>query len=159
MSILADHPPPASVLLCRIAGGVSLLAILVLSLVPSELRPHVLPGKHLEHFVAYLIAGLLLALGWRRDRQVLLCGVALAACSAVLEILQLWVPGRTSSVADFLASTSGALAGLTMIHLCPSLRGGRAADARTATQSSGPAPELAGSDSAARRVATKRDPA
>jgi len=116
-------PQPTTVLLCRIAGCLSLLAILIVSVVPSELRPQVLADKHIEHFAAYLIAGSLLALGWRRHRQVLLSAAALAACSAVLEIIQLWVPGRTSSVADFLASTSGAWAGLVLIHVFWNLRG------------------------------------
>lgn len=108
--------------LCRIAGWLALLAIVIVSVVPNTLRPHVLEDKHVEHFSAYLAAGMLWAMGWRRDRQLLLAGGALAACSATLEIIQLWVPGRTSSVADFLASSLGAWAGLAMIYLLRNLQ-------------------------------------
>jgi hypothetical protein len=41
----------------RIATWCALLMIIFLSVVPEDLRPHVLADKHIEHFAAYFTTG------------------------------------------------------------------------------------------------------
>lgn len=111
----------------RVAGWLAVLAIVVLSVVPGQLRPDVLGEKHIEHLAAYLGAALILAAGYPRRLHLLLIGVLLSVCSGALEIVQLWIHGRTSSAADFAASSLGAWIGVAAICLFgPMLTGLRA---------------------------------
>ena len=102
----------ASVRLVRTLGTCAVVVIAVLSLVPNELRPHVGP-KLLEHFAAYFATSALLALAWPQRSAVFV--FALPAYSAALELAQMWVPGRTTSFADFAASALGAFVGVLAI--------------------------------------------
>src|SRR6266487_1953327 len=92
----------------RYVGLGALMVIGILSEVPGELRPHVFAVTQLEHFVAYFAAGLLLALGFWNRRNVLLLCLAVPMYAAVLEVAQLFIPGRSSEFIDFLASSAGA---------------------------------------------------
>jgi hypothetical protein len=95
-------------------GYAGFAVIIVLSLVPGTLRPHTGAGGGYEHWLAYMADGLAFGLGYARLRPVLLCGTGLALGAGLLELAQLLVPGRNSEIAGFLASTSGAWAGLTL---------------------------------------------
>jgi hypothetical protein len=103
------------VMLSRMAAWLAVLAIIVLSVVPGSLRPHILGNGRAEHFVAYFITGGLFAIGYFRPMQQLASGVMLAICAGSLEFLQLWIPGRTANARDFAASTIGAWVGLLII--------------------------------------------
>jgi VanZ family protein len=88
--------------------------IAVLSLVPGDARPHTdLPGRA-EHFIAYAGTGLLFALGYYALRQRMLGLIGLAIASGAFEVLQNFVPGRSPSPLDALASTCGAAFGLLL---------------------------------------------
>jgi VanZ family protein len=102
-------------MLARVGAWLAVLTIIVLSVVPGNLRPRVLANSHCEHFAAYFITGGLLAVGYPRRIQVLWSGVLLALCAGLLEFVQLWIPGRTASVDDFEASTIGAWVGLLAV--------------------------------------------
>jgi len=102
-------------MLTRMGAGLATLTIIVLSVVPGNMRPHVLGNDLYEHFVAYFIAGILLAVGCLRPMQWLSSGVLLAVCGGSLELVQLWIPGRTASAADFATSTIGAWIGLLVV--------------------------------------------
>jgi VanZ family protein len=101
--------------LTRRAAGLTVLTIIVLSVMPGKMRPHILGNDYLEHFVAYFVAGSLLALGYLRPMQLLSSGILLAICAGSLEFVQLWIPGRTSSVGGFTSATVGAWIGLLVI--------------------------------------------
>jgi VanZ family protein len=105
------------VLSARIAAWLAVLIIVVLSVVPGTMRPHVLGNDYAEHFVAYFIAGSLFAIGYRRSRQLLSSGVLLATCAGLLEFVQLWIPGRNASISDFEVSTIAAWIGLLAVVL------------------------------------------
>jgi VanZ family protein len=105
------------VLSARIAAWLAVLIIVVLSVVPGTMRPHVLGNDYAEHFVAYFIAGSLFAIGYRRSRQLLASGVLLATCAGLLEFVQLWIPGRSASISDFEVSTIAAWIGLLAVVL------------------------------------------
>ena len=88
-----------------------IVAITIASLVPGSLRPHAgLPGP-IEHALAYCLIGTLLCVGYVTPRERLFFWIGLAACSALFEILQNFVPGRSLAVIDSLASIAGLTAG------------------------------------------------
>ena len=94
----------------RLAGWCAVFAIAVLSLVPGELRPHTEMPGYFEHFSAYFIATLLLSLG-HTGRFAIFLSPLLSAYAAILETIQLWVPGRGAAIMDWVSSSMGALTG------------------------------------------------
>jgi VanZ family protein len=104
----------------RIVTWCAFLMIVFLSVVPGGLRPHVMADKHIEHFAAYFITGCLFALAY--PRQLFLSCALLTACTAVLELVQLEIAGRTSSITDFAVSTYGACLGLLLTFLLNHVR-------------------------------------
>jgi VanZ family protein len=107
----------------RIAAWALAAAIIVLSLVPPNLRP-VTPLPHdVEHFGIFCAAGLAFALGYRHRNLLLLA--LLVSFAAAVEVAQLFVPGRHARVSDFLvdavAICIGSLAVLLMDTLLLSL--------------------------------------
>jgi VanZ family protein len=98
----------------RLLAWTCFAAIAVLSLVPGFLRPHTLLPGRAEHFVAYAGAGFFFVLGYLDVRQRILAWVGIAVASGVFEILQAFIPGRSSSSLDALASTGGLTFGLAV---------------------------------------------
>lgn len=91
-----------------------LIAILLLSLLPSTVMFRTSLSKEMEHVVAYLGAGFIFTLGWREygGRASLIILVMLVALGGGMEIFQYYAPGRTPSWSDFWASGLGALIGV-----------------------------------------------
>jgi VanZ family protein len=104
----------------RLAGWFAVLVIIILSVVPGESRPDVLGEKHVEHLAAYMGTAMLLAAGYPGRSQSLKICLLLPLCSGILEIVQLGIRGRSSSIADFAVSSLGAWIGVAVV--C-SLRG------------------------------------
>lgn len=104
-----------SVVLTRMGSGLGALTIIILSLIPGKMRPHIFGSDLSEHFVAYLFVGGLLAIGYPRPMQLLSRGILLTICAGSLEFVQLWIPGRTASAGGFATSTVGAWIGLLLI--------------------------------------------
>ena len=98
----------------KIAGGLAVVAFAVLSLVPSELRPHTGAPGPLEHLAAYAIAAGLLTFGYDKRSQPFVIVLSLCLYAAILEIAQIWVPGRDPKFIDFAASSAGALIGFAL---------------------------------------------
>jgi hypothetical protein len=91
-----------------IAGYLGVTAIVVLSLVPGEWRPSLGLAKAIEHAIAYAIVGFLVTTpGHAKWRPV----VILIVLAGVLELGQVWIPGRNANLVDFLASSAAALFG------------------------------------------------
>lgn len=83
-------------------------AIAVLSLVPGEYRPHsYIMSDGYEHALAYALTALIVALLPPGNLRLRWLCTALLLYSGVLEVLQTWVPGRTASIGDFIASGTG----------------------------------------------------
>ena len=99
----------------RMGAGLTVLTIIVLSVMPGKMRLHILGNDYFEHFVAYFVAGSLLAIGYLRPMQLLSSGILLAICAGSLEFVQLWIPGRTSNVGRFATAMVGAWVGLLVI--------------------------------------------
>jgi len=86
--------------LCRIAGWLLLLIIIVLSIVPPQDRP-VTPAPHaFEHAAIFLLAGLAFGLGYARRRSIQVLG--LVVFSGAVELVQLAIPGRHARLSDFI---------------------------------------------------------
>src|SRR5262249_21202073 len=103
----------------RFIGWFGVAAIGVLSLMPGDARPGLgsyVPGQ-LNHFLAYFVTASMLASGDRSRAHVITIPLGLIAYAGLLEIAQLWIPGRTSQLSDFIASGLGALIGLGFIQL------------------------------------------
>ena len=101
--------------LARVGAAVLALSIVLLSLVPSSMRAHILRSDHLEHFVAYLAVASLWTVGNRNSGKLLASGLLLAIGAGFLEVAQLWIPGRTASIVDFASSAIGAWVGLLLV--------------------------------------------
>jgi VanZ family protein len=100
----------------------SILAILVLSLVPGAFRPHTMilpPG--FEHVAAYAVAAFFLGLACHHRVPPVQLVLLLTAYGGLLELGQLWVPGRhgqPSDVgADFTGASIGVMVALATMHL------------------------------------------
>jgi VanZ family protein len=100
----------------RSIAWMAILAIVMLSVVPGDMRPQVMSDKHFEHLAAYVITGILFALAYSQVRSIIFFGVLLTICAAMLEIAQLAIIGRTSSLSDFVAGSVGAWIGLAVGH-------------------------------------------
>jgi VanZ family protein len=97
------------------------LAIVVLSVVPPNHRP-VTPAPHdVEHLVIFFVTGLAFGLGY--ESRPFLQIVGLAAFSAGIELLQLYVPGRHARLSDFLVNAISVAFGVGLAALA----GGRKA--------------------------------
>lgn len=94
-------------------------AIVALSLVPGDFRPHIGSSNHIEHFAAYFATVLLLARGYFETPRFIVIALSLTVLAAVLEIAQLWVPGRMGRVTDFAGGILGiwiGIAGATFVR-------------------------------------------
>ena len=97
------------------AAWLSYLAIVVLSLVPGEHRPHTVAPGYVEHFFAYLFVAIFFGLGLGSPKKGVLAATAMAAASGLFELLQMWVPGRSPEFIGFLSSSLGAFAGISLV--------------------------------------------
>lgn len=96
----------------RYASWVCIAAIIGLSLVPGNERPHTgLAGK-VEHFIAYAGTGIVGSIGYATLRCRGLFWAAVVTLSFVLELLQQYVPGRGPDPLDAVASSAGLTAGI-----------------------------------------------
>jgi len=93
----------------RMSAWLLTLAIVILSLVPPELRPR-LGGLHaLEHFVIFSATGLAFGLGYRPRYST---AIGLVLFAGAIELAQLFVPGRHARLSDFIVDALAACIGL-----------------------------------------------
>jgi VanZ family protein len=103
----------------RIAGWLAVAAIVVLSLLPGQDRPHSGAPGEVEHLVAYLLAAVVLGIGYPERKTQRKLAAFLVLLSAAMEICQLWIPGRQSELAGFLGSSCGAILGMMAAMVFP----------------------------------------
>ena len=103
------------VMLARMAAWLAVLTIIVLSVLPGKMRPHVLGNDFAEHVLAYFTTASLFACGYQGSSHLLSSGLLLATSAALLELVQLWVPGRTADIREFAASMLAAWLGLVVV--------------------------------------------
>jgi VanZ family protein len=95
----------------RFLTWVCVLVIAVLSLLPADAMVRTGIDGRIEHFIAYAGTMLIAGFGYGMQRGGSFKMVALCAYAGVLELLQNFSPGRHPSFLDFMASSSGVLAG------------------------------------------------
>jgi VanZ family protein len=95
----------------KLVAWSSLAVLAVLSLLPSASLQRTGFGGHLEHFVAYLLTAGIFYLAYRSRRQSVMIAIGIAAAAALFEIGQYLSAGRTPALADWMAGTTGGVAG------------------------------------------------
>jgi VanZ family protein len=93
-----------------VAAWAALSAIVVLTVVPPNLRPTTDAPHDIEHAAAFFITGVLFGLAYEGRERILSAG-AVAFC-AMIEILQLYVPGRHARWIDFAVDALAAVFGI-----------------------------------------------
>jgi VanZ family protein len=98
--------------LSRVAAWAAASAIVVLTVVPPSLRPTTDPPHDVEHAAAFLIVGILFGLAYE-GRERILSGGAVVFC-AMVEVLQLYVPGQHARWIDFVVDAAAAVLGIVV---------------------------------------------
>jgi VanZ family protein len=97
----------------RIIAWLLAAAVTFATLGPPRLRPHAADlGQDGEHALAFLLVGLAFGVAYSRHR--LLATVLAVAGIGLIEILQLWAPGRHARLEDFVVDALAAGVGLAM---------------------------------------------
>ena len=100
----------------RLLLGVGVIAVVWLSLVPrgSEEREFWEHWNYLPHVLAYAALAVCGALGFQQRRPVLTASTGLIVLGCVLELAQVYVPGRSPGLGDVAANVIGIALGLVM---------------------------------------------
>jgi VanZ family protein len=88
-------------------------AVTFATLGPPTLRPHSELSQNGEHALAFLLVGLAFGLAYS-GRRLLTSAISILMIG-VLELLQLWMPGRHARLADFVVDALAACVGLALI--------------------------------------------
>src|SRR3954452_18242517 len=110
-------------LLLRIIAWLLTAAVTFATLGPPRYRPHSALGQDGEHALAFVLVGLAFGLAYPQ-RRLLTAGIAVVLI-AVLELLQLWMPGRHARLEDFIVDALAACVGIAVAAALDWL-GGRA---------------------------------
>jgi VanZ like family len=86
-------------LVLRLSAWLLAAAVTFATLGPAQYRPHSSFGQDGEHALAFVLVGLAFAFAYPRQR-LLATGIAVVMVG-LLEVLQLFVPGRHARVEDF----------------------------------------------------------
>ncbi len=97
----------------RIAAGGSWIALAALSLVSGRDRPHTGLSGNVEHMLAYALAAFVTRLVLRQIASRWQFA-AFSAASALFEVCQFWIRGRSPSFDNWITSSAGALIGVIL---------------------------------------------
>src|ERR1700704_4059490 len=87
-------------------------AVTFATLGPPDLRPHSDLGQDGEHAFAFILVGLAFGVAYTRNR--LFTAPIAVVMIGLIEILQLWMPGRHARFEDFAVDALAACAGLAV---------------------------------------------
>jgi VanZ family protein len=99
-------------LILRIIAWLLTAAVTFATLGPPRYRPHSMLGQDGEHALAFVLVGLAFGLAYPQ-RRLLTTGIAVVLIG-VLELLQLWMPGRHARLEDFVVDALAACAGIAV---------------------------------------------
>ena len=85
-------------------------AVAFATLGPPRLRPHSDLGQDGEHALAFVLLGIAFGLAYTSNRW--LTAAFAIGLTGVLELLQLWMPGRHARLEDFVVDALAACIGL-----------------------------------------------
>jgi VanZ family protein len=103
--------------LLRLAAWACVVLLAVLSWVPGEHMIRTGINGRLEHVIAYMGTMLVVGAAYGLRLGLLRLAAMLIPYAGVLEIGQIFSPGRHSSVFDFAASSCGVIAGAIVFQL------------------------------------------
>ena len=103
--------------LFHVAAWTCLVLLAVLSWLPAEAMIRTGINGRIEHFIAYMGTMLVVGAAYGIRLGLLRLTAMLIAYAGVLELGQIYVPGRHSSVFDFAASASGVVIGAIAFQL------------------------------------------
>jgi VanZ family protein len=106
--ILAKNP--LSVLL-RAAFIGCIIALMTLAWLPEKAMTRTMLGGHAEHFIAYLGTATIMGLTFRKSSRLAVLCALLIMYAAILEVGQLYSPGRHASLQDLAFSSAGVVVG------------------------------------------------
>jgi VanZ family protein len=98
--------------LLRFIAWLLAAAVTFASLGPAALRPHSDLGQDGEHAFAFALVGLAFGLAYPKHRWMTLA--ISVVMIGVLEILQLWAPGRHARLEDFVVDALAACVGFVL---------------------------------------------
>ena len=98
--------------LLRLLAWLLAAAVTFVTLGPENLRPHPVLGQHGDHGLAFLLVGIAFGLAYPQRRWTVSAGAV--ALIGLLEIMQLWVPGRHARFADFVVDALSACVGFAL---------------------------------------------
>jgi VanZ family protein len=96
--------------LFRLGAFVLTAAVVFATLGPPRYRPHSPLGQDGEHALAFVLVGVAVGLAFPRRR--LLVAPVSVMLVGLLELMQLWAPGRHARLEDFLVDAVATCAGL-----------------------------------------------
>jgi VanZ family protein len=101
---------PLSVLL-RAAFIGCIIALMTLAWLPEKAMTRTILGGHAEHFIAYLGTATIMGLTFRKSSRFAVLCALLIMYAAILEVGQLYSPGRHASLQDLAFSSAGVVTG------------------------------------------------
>lgn len=113
MQLYRDQPSPVAIVMgmAKVGFAIGLIAVTVLSLVPSDTLPSLDLWDKVEHAVAYAFLAATGCFGFgfgsRAPCAQLAVVLALTAMGGAIELVQPLAPGRTASFEDMLANVIG----------------------------------------------------
>lgn len=120
-SLRNDEPQPGAsnrgalvvvTALLRLVAWLLAAAVTFATLGPQELRPHRVFGQHGDHALAFVLVGIAFGLAYPRRRWTV--SAVAVPLIGLLEIMQLWVPGRHARFEDFVVGAFSACVGFAL---------------------------------------------
>src|SRR5450432_4801862 len=99
------------IIILRIFAWLLAAAVTFATLGPPRFRPHSDFGQDGEHALAFVLLGLAFGLAYTRNR--LLTAASSVVLIGVVEIMQIWAPGRHARLEDFLVDALAACVSTT----------------------------------------------
>lgn len=106
-------------ILGRTAGWALVVAIVVLSVVPPDLRPESGLPHWFDHFAIFWATGVAFALGYT---FLPLLATFLVMFSGAIEIVQLFITGRHARASDFIVDALACVIGLATVAMLARVR-------------------------------------
>jgi VanZ family protein len=100
-------------IILRLVAWLLAAAVTFATLGPPAYRPHSNLGQDGEHALAFVLIGLAFGLAYPKNRPFTVA--VSVVLTGVLELLQLWAPGRHARLEDFVVDALAACAGFAII--------------------------------------------
>ena len=96
---------------------VGVIAVAWLSLAPQDAVPEIDLWDKLQHFVAYAVLAFCGGFAFSPGRSELAVSILLVAYGCILELAQVYIPGRSGTIEDALADGLGVMIGMAIVRV------------------------------------------